>query len=440
MPSQRQWYTDAMRIYFSGIGGVGIGPLAQIAIDAGYEVLGSDRAPSPITAQLQTAGVAVDFGQDGSFLRRQHESKRIDELVYTSALPADHPELQVAHSLGIKTLKRDELLNEIIRVHNLRLLAVAGTHGKTTTVAMLVWLFRELNIAVSYSVGTTLSFGPSGHFNRQGKYFIYECDEFDRNFLHFSPELAIITSLDYDHPDTYPTTADYRQAFRQFINQSHRVIMWPEDDPFDRLPNHITLVQGDTAEYFSLTGNHNRRNAALAASAAETLELASPERIRAILNRFPGSSRRFERLAEGLYSDYGHHPTEIVATLQLARELSDHVVLVYQPHQNRRQHDLVDLYKDQFEAAEMIYWLPTYLSREDPQLPILRPEELTRHLTNREAVRYAAMNDELWQSIEQARKAGKLVVLMGAGSIDSWAREHLARGTYSTAGAEATTK
>jgi len=127
-----------------------------------------------------------------------------------------------------------------------------------------------------------------------------------------------------------------------------------------------------------------------------------------------------------LYSDYGHHPVEIAATLQLARELSDHVVLVYQPHQNIRQHEIRDQYIDQFELADEIYWLPTYLSREDSNLPILQPSELIKNITNISDIHIANFNDELWNTIKNAQSEGKLVLCMGAGKIDGWLRERLA--------------
>lgn len=192
-----------MRIYFSGIGGVGIGPLAEIALDAGYDVYGSDREASPMTKSLQKRDVQISFDQSGDFLRSEHEKSPFDWFVYTAALPDDHPELVLAKQLGIKTGKRDELLAHIIADKKLKLIAVAGTHGKTTTTSMLVWAFQQLNIPASYSVGSTLSFGPSGRFDPASQFFIYECDEFDKNFLHFQPWLSIITSIDYDHPDTY---------------------------------------------------------------------------------------------------------------------------------------------------------------------------------------------------------------------------------------------
>jgi len=411
-----------MNIYFSGIGGVGIGPLAEIAADAGYTVQGSDASESLMTQTLQKRGISVHIGQDGSFLQAAHAETPIDWFVYTAALPADHPELVLARELGIKTAKRDELLAHIITEKNLKLIAIAGSHGKTTTTGMMVWALQQLGVPVSYSVGTTLSFGPSGKFDPASEYFVYECDEFDRNFLHFQPYLSLITSIDYDHPDTYPTEQDYLDAFRQFGEQSQQLIAWQSQhgELFAQHPDAWLL---DAPLDVKLAGAHNRANATLVIKALEKLGIDGDGY--RVLQDFPGTDRRFEKLADNLYSDYGHHPAEIAATLQMAREISDHVVLVYQPHQNIRQHEIKDQYTDQFELADKVYWLPTYLSREDPNLSILTPGELTQNITNKGDVHPADMNDELWHTIQAARDEGKLVLCMGAGSIDKWLRSFL---------------
>jgi UDP-N-acetylmuramate--alanine ligase len=415
-----------MNIYFSGIGGVGLGPLAEIAYDAGYDVQGSDTTEGLVTNELQERGIAVSFSQDGTFLQVSHFENPIDWFVHTAALPIDHPELVLAQELGIKTAKRDELLAHIISEKQLKLIAVAGTHGKTTTTGMIVWAMKELGIPVSYSVGTTLSFGPSGRFDPASEYFIYECDEFDRNFLHFSPYLSLVTSVDYDHPDTYKTESDYMNAFRQFVDQSDMAIMWQQDGAkIQATADDGWILGGDEVMDLKLPGAHYRRNGTLAAKAFEYLKISNFASVTAILNSFPGTDRRFERLADNLYTDYGHHPTEIAAMLQLAREISDHIVLVYQPHQNVRQYEVKNDYTNIFELAEEIYWVPTYLSREDPALPILTPQELTQHITNKQAVHITELDDELWDTINAARQSGKLVLAMGAGNIDGWLRSKL---------------
>jgi UDP-N-acetylmuramate--alanine ligase len=411
-----------MNIYFSGMGGVGIGPLVEIARDAGHTIMGSDLGETLVTKQLRDQGIAVNIGQDGTFLQASHEATPIDWFVYTSALPSDHAELVLAHELGMRVSKRDEFLAYIIQEKDLKLIAIAGTHGKTTTTGMMVWMMRQLGIPISYSVGTTLSFGPSGKFDPASEYFIYECDEYDRNFLNFEPFLSLITSIDYDHPDTYPAESEYTAAFHQFIVQSGHTIMWQSD---------ANYIQGEVVDSWILNktidlpiaGDHNRRNATLIVKAAEYLSLATYDDATVALGSFPGTDRRFEKIGENLYSDYGHHPKEIAATLQLAHEIADHVVLVYQPHQNRRQTRIKNDYVDQFELADETLWLPTYLSREDPDEPILSPLELIENLTNKDTVIVSEFNDELWNTIQKHRANGALVLCMGAGTIDNWVRE-----------------
>lgn len=417
-----------MNVYFAGIGGVALGPLAEIARDLGYTVSGSDPNEGLMTKRLAETGIVVSTDQSGGFLQAQHRKNPIDWFIYTSAMPQDHPELVHARQLGIThVVKRNEFINFILAEKQLKMIAIAGTHGKTTTTAMFVWAMQQLGIPVSYSIGTTISFGPSGKYTPDSEYFIYECDEFDRNFLAFTPDISLITSIDYDHPDTYPTRIDYAAAFTQFMKQSSQVIMWKHDVIEGLLPPQTAWQLGDNEVIdFRLAGIHNRANATLIAKAMEYLSLSDQNLLRDALNGFPGSARRFEKLGDNLYTDYGHHPAEIAATLQLARELSEHVVLVYQPHQNVRQHQIRSEYTDCMQLAERIYWLPTYLTREDPALPVLSPEELTVDLVNRDVVTYTDLNSELWSKIASARAEGKLVLCMGAGTIDGWLRKQLA--------------
>lgn len=417
-----------MNIYFCGIGGVGLGPLAEIARDAGHTVQGSDSHDSLTTAELKKQGFAITTDQSGAALAEAQQQSPIDWFVYTAAIPDNHPELVKARELGIKTGKRDELLNEIITQAGQKLIAVAGTHGKTTTTAMITWVLKQLSFPVSYSIGSNISFGSSGHFDPNATYFIYECDEFDRNFLHFHPYLSVITSIDYDHPDTYPTQADYAAAFTQFLQQSQQAFMWEHDTVIHVTPSPTTtqLLDDEISHDITLAGVQNRANGTLVLRACTALGLAGPQLIIDAINSFPGTTRRFEKLADNLYTDYGHHPIEIAATLEMAHELSDHVVLVYQPHQNTRQHQVRSGYTTCMQGAEAIYWLPTYQTREDPTLPILTPEQLSERLVNHDIVHYAEFNDELWHAIEQHCAAGQLVLCMGAGTIDDWVRQHLA--------------
>lgn len=414
-----------MKIYFSGIGGVGIGPLAQIALDSGYQVCGSEPNPGLMRTELENRGVEISSDQSGDFLRSSAAQQTIDWYVHTAAMPSDHPEIITARQLGIKVSKRDEFLAELINQKGLKLIAVAGTHGKTTTSGMMVWALKQLGVPVSYSIGTTLSWGPSGAYDPRSSYFVYECDEFDRNFLHFEPFLSLVTSVEHDHPDTYPSESDYMRAFSQFVDQSEKTIMWSRDSKKLAIDSSKTRqLDEDQVADISLAGLHNRQNATLVLKALEYIDLHDHSaRIQAV-ESFPGTNRRFEKLANNLYSDYGHTPTEIAASLQMAIEISNKVVLIYQPHQNTRQHELRQQYTDEiFKNALKTYWLPTYLSRENPTLKVLSPADLTEDLTN---VELAELDENLWQEIQTARKNDSLVICMGAGDIDSWLRSKLA--------------
>lgn len=418
-----------MRIYFSGIGGVGIGPLAMIAQDMGHDVVGSDLNQSRYTDLVEQRGLKVFIGQDGSQIKQAHEEGPLDWLVVTSALPADHPEIEFAKANGIRVSKRDELINSLIKDQGLKLIAVGGTHGKTTTTGMLIWIFKQLNIPISYSIGTDITFGPSGAFAQDSEYFIYEADEYDRNFLQFEPYVSIIPSFDYDHPDIYPTEADYQQAFAQFINSSHCVYLWKSDaEKIGALKHGCVHAYGadEDVSNIELKGEHNRRNAFLAIKAmSQLLPEVSPSQLMAEVAKFPGTGRRFEALAENIYSDYAHHPAEIKATIEQAKELSKRVVVVYQPHQNSRQHKIKDDYAQAFLGAEKVYWLPTYLSREDKTLKTLSPEELAAYLPDSVETEISDLNDELKAAILDQAKSGALVLLMSAGTLDQWARDNL---------------
>lgn len=392
-----------------------MGPLALMAKDAGFEVLGSDLAKGAIYEELADAGIEVSVGeQDGEFLKKNLEG--LDWFVYTSALPENHPELLVARKAGVKCTKRDDFTAFLVDKLGLKMVAVAGTHGKTTTTSMIVWASLKLGMPVSYVVGTTLGFAPSGAYHKGDEYFVYEADEYDRNFLKYHPWLAVITCVSYDHPDIYPTEEDYKAAFEQFRDQSENVLEVAEDGK---------LETGS----FKLAGEARRGDATLAMGAVVMMrqKVTGFKKVINVLNEFPGVGRRFERLADGIYTDYAHHPEEVKATMDVAREQAEldglnGVVVVYQPHQNTRQHEVRDGYLHAFDGAKKIFWLPTYLTRENPKLGVLEPEELYKGIDVAETVE---LNDGLFDEILEWRDAGYLVILMTAGPADGWLREKL---------------
>ncbi|MBR6964706.1 hypothetical protein IKH83_00070 [Candidatus Saccharibacteria bacterium] len=402
-----------MKIYISGISGKGMGPLALLASDAGFEVIGSDlAADGDIMPELMKRGIKVNVGpQDGNFLRSFDD---IDWFVHTSALKADNPELIAAKELGIRVSKRDELIAFLIEKLGLKMVAVAGTHGKTTTTAILIYAFSRLGIPAAHIVGSTLSFAPAGKYTAGDEYFIYEADEFDRNFLHFHPFISLIPSETYDHADIYPTREDYHAAFEQFRAQSQQVIEGGETD------SRITLV-----------GESRRFDATLAKRAIMELkpELDELEVIK-VINDFPGVARRFEKIATNVYSDYAHHPEEVETVINIANEEAERlglkgVVVAYQPLQNMRQHEVRHEYKKTFLGASKLFWLPTFLTREKPGFELLTPEMLIGEIENPEIAEPADLNDALAEKLLAYKKDGYLILMILTGETDEWARVNL---------------
>lgn len=422
-----------MHVYFSGIGGAGIGPLAMIAHQAGIEISGSDKQDSGYIENLKKQGISnIHIGQNGQELETDHKRSPIDWLVYSSALPKEnpnHPELKKAEQLGIKATKRDEFLNHFLLEKSLKMIAVAGTHGKTTTAAMVVWAFKQLDLPISYSVGAKLSFGEMGEFNSKSEFFVYEADEYDRNFLSFNPEIAILSGIDYDHPDIYPTREDYNEAFSKFLGQSNNVFGHSEDLAKVDLPDDTDHVDINS---FSLAGIVNRKDAQLVVEAMQKITQQPQDKLVEIMNRFPGISRRFERIAENIYSDYAHTPEKIHGALQVAQEVSGkNVVVVYEGLHNTRQHFIRDQLENLFSSAKKLYVVPSYLAREDESLELLTPEKLCEIIKSPEDKKAAQLDENLHDAIAEHARDGDLVLCLSAGggnSLDEWLRQNFAKG------------
>lgn len=427
-----------MHIYFSGIGGAGIGPLAQIAHQAGYQVSGSDKQNSSYIDYLKRHGITnIHIGQDGVGIAAVHQKTPIDWFVYTSALPLENPnapELVYCREQSIKTSKRDELLNQILEEKDLKMIAIAGTHGKTTTTALTTWLFTELGQPVSYLLPAKTSFAEMGKFDANSKYFIYEADEFDRNFLAFKPATSLITGVSWDHHEIFPTREDYQDAFREFIEQSAHTYIWQEDAEYLGLESQSSIAILDSSdthiESLKLKGKYNRLDAWLAIQAVHRAADQPVEKLLEIANRFPGLSRRMERIIPNLYSDYAHTPEKIRGAMSVASEMAagtgQKLIVVYEPLTNRRQHYMLDDYGDCFEGADKLYWVPSYLAREEPGQRIISPEELISHLPDSSIAEPMERDSSLKKVIQKHLQAGDMVVAMaggGGGSLDDWLRQ-----------------
>lgn len=433
--SQSVYHRD-MHVFFSGIGGTAIGPLALIAKQAGYSVSGSDKQDSDYIDYLRSHGISsITIGQDEARIAAVHARTPIDWLVYSSAVAMeneDSPELAFCEAHGIRTSKRDEFLAEFLKQQNQQMIAIAGTHGKTTTTAMTVWTMQQLGLPLSYSVGAKLPFGPMGQFDPSARYFVYEADEYDKNFLAFHPVLSMITGIDWDHPDIYPTRESYYQAFQQFITQSSRTATWQQDAERLDLDAHdtITLLNEASDLGSTLTGKVNRQNAAVVAQAlSRLLDDHTAQELTDILNAFPGVSRRFERISDSVYSDYAHTPEKIRGALQTAQEISEKVVVVYEGLHNTRQHFIRGELRWLFDGVKRLYIVPSYRAREDESLEDLTPEKLAQLIDSEIPVEPTQLDDTLRAHIQDHVKDGDLVLCLsagGGGSLDEWLRREFA--------------
>lgn len=421
-----------MHIYFSGIGGTAIGPLALIAKQAGYQVSGSDKQNSNYIKYLKSQGIDdIHIGQTLEQIQEINSRKPIDWYVYTSALTLENPnppELIFCKKNDIKISKRDELLNKIISDKQLKLVAIAGTHGKTTTTAMAIWLFKELGIPVSYSVGAKISFGEMGQYNKNSEYFIYEADEFDRNFLQFKPYLSIISGIDYDHPDIYPTRKDYYAAFNDFLNQSQNIVAHPNDMAKIGRKCQDEKVNIDNIK---LVGEVNRKNAQLVVEAVYQIINEPLNSLIEKINRFPGVSRRFEQIIPNLYSDYAHTPEKIKGALQTAQEAAGKdIVVIYEGLHNTRQHFIKNDLLHLFDKVKKLYVVPSYLAREDESLELLTSEKLIKLMSPSQDVSPAILDNVLKAKIQKHLENGDLVLCLsagGGGSLDEWIRQEFVK-------------
>lgn len=428
-----------MHIYFSGIGGAGISALASLAYQAGYEVSGSDLQEDSYTTYLRAHNITdIAIDQSYAHIAAVHAAHPIDWLVYSSAVglnEAEPAELQFCKYNNIRSSKRDAFLNTLLEQKGQKMVALAGTHGKSTTTAMVIWLCQQVSFPLSYAIGAKISFGDLSLFDARSEYFVYECDEFDRNFLAFKPFVSGITGLSWDHHEIFPTRENYNDAFRQFIDQSQQTIIWQNDlETLDiQTSDRITAInpQDKAIDNLKLYGHYNRQDGWLAMQIVAKITGRSIAELQPLMDRFPGLAQRMERLAPNLYTNYAHTPEKIrggmSTALEMAEENQQNVVVLYEPLTNRRQHYIKDQYSDSFKGAVKIYWIPTYLAREDSKLPTLSPSDLIPYLDNAQIAQPAQLDDKLLKNIQEHLAKGDLVVAMGAsgkGSMDEWLRQH----------------
>ncbi len=396
------------RIHLIGIGGTGLSAIARFLLEMGHTVSGSDRVESTFTRDLQSAGVTIHIG---------HNPENVtgaDLVVRSSAIPDDNPEVVAARAGRIPVLKRADFLGTLIEGKTC--IAIAGTHGKTTTSAMIAWMLSALNQDPSFIVGGVLvNLGTNAHHGK-GNAFVIEADEYDRMFLGLKPAIEVVTNIEHDHPDCYPTLADLQAAFLEFVRNlpaGGTLITCAEDPgavallskaekigttvlvyglkPISGNGREIeaytsalsvngkggftfnTSVLGNSATVeLQVPGKHNILNALAALIVAQLLNLPLSDAARA-LGQFSGTGRRFEVRGEvngiTVIDDYAHHPTEIQATLAAARFRypRSHLWVVWQPHTYSRTQVLMDDFANSFGNADEVIVTEVYPAREQKQ-------------------------------------------------------------------------
>jgi UDP-N-acetylmuramate--alanine ligase len=396
------------RIHLIGIGGTGLSAIARVLLEMGHTVSGSDRAESPFTRDLQSAGVTIHIG---------HNPKNIegaDLVVRSSAIPDDNPEVVAARAARIPVLKRADFLGSLMEGKTG--IAIAGTHGKTTTTAMIAWLLTALNQEPSFIVGGVLTNLGVNARSGKGITFIIEADEYDRMFLGLKPAIEVVTNIEHDHPDCYPTLADFEAAFMEFVHHlpTDGMLIACAEDPgayalltkaekmgkatlaYGLKPTasdgreietytSVLSVNGRGGFTFSASvlgksatvelqvpGKHNILNALAALTVVELLGLPLASAAQA-MGRFVGTGRRFEVRGEAngivVIDDYAHHPTEIQATLAAARYRYPRcpIWVVWQPHTYSRTQMLLDDFANSFGNADEVIVTEVYPAREPKQ-------------------------------------------------------------------------
>lgn len=398
---------DAENIFFVGIGGIGMSGLARLLKAQGKKVSGSDLTDSVTLEEIRADGISVVLGH------AMENLPECTELVIASeAVPLDNVELQTARGRGIPLFTYFQALGEL--TESTHLVAVAGTHGKTTTTAMLGLILERAGQDPTVLLGSKLEeFGNRNVRVGESDLFVLEACEYRRSFLHVKPDLLGITNIELDHLDYYKDREDYENAFEQMAAQS-REIIWPDE---------IGEYEGG----LGIPGTHNVMNAGLAAAMARRLGV-SEDVIADTLRDYHGAWRRFEYKGitpEGalIYDDYAHHPSEIQATLQAAREkhLESRIVAVFQPHQYSRTAALLAAFAESFEEANEVIIPNIYEARDSEEARhAVSAEDLVEAISaHHENVRFGDGLEKTADYLRETVGEGDVVLVMGAGDVST---------------------
>jgi len=435
---------DGRRLHFVGVGGAGMSGYARVARALGAEVSGSDAASTPYLERLVADGVLhAGIGHAAENVPGGAEV----QVIYSSAVPPGNPERVAARERGLAERPRAELLAELTALK--RTIAVAGTHGKTTTAAMVVHALRASGLEPSWLVGGSIGGDLANAEWGSGEWLVVEADESDRSMLSLNVEIAVLTNVELDHHATFASLTELREAFREFLSGPPRAVIWDRPellelragpvDPYDA--EQLTLNAGGSSFVWEqrrvsllVPGIHNAVNAAGALSAAR-LAGAEEELAIAGVAGFHGAERRFQllgRSARGalLYDDYAHHPTEIAATLQAARTLEPRrLVAVFQPHLYSRTALLAREFGQALAQADVTVVLDVYPAREraeeHPGVSGLTIAETTADAAQGRLVYWLPTFADAQPVLAGLLKDGDLCLVMGAGDVQALGRRLL---------------
>jgi len=443
------------RVHFVGVGGIGMSGIAELLVNLGYAVSGSDAKASPVTDRLERLGVRVSIGHAAS------QVEDADVAVVSSAIPRDNPEVHAAERRSIPVIPRAEMLAELMRLR--QSVAVAGAHGKTTTTSMIALMLERAGLDPTAVIGGRLkAFGSNARLGR-GDLMVAEADESDRSFLRLFPIIAVITNIDREHLESYGSFEGLQQAFVEFANHVpfYGAVIACADDPHltsalprirrrvitygirnadaDLVATDITegpmavsgrvlsrVRAGSTATErgwirLSVPGRHNLQNAL--AAVAVGLELDLPfDRISEGLAEFSGAERRFEVRGEPrgilVVDDYGHHPTEIAAVLAAARPLNRRIVVVFQPHRFSRTLALLSDFGPALAGAQHLILTDIYGAGEAPieGATLDRLADAIRR-TSDVALEVVPRLEHVPAAVARVARPGDVVITLGAGSI-----------------------
>ena len=419
-----------MHIHCIGIGGIGLSAFAQLCKELGHTATGSDAAESPMVHLLRSQGINVQVPHDA-----ENITSTIDTVVYSEAIPFLNPERTRAQELHIPQKSYFQALGEMTRQY--KTIVVAGTHGKTTTVGMLASGFLASDFDLSVIVGAQLQeFNGSNFHQGSNDWLLVEGCEYRNNFRFLKPEVVVLTNVELDHVDFYQSEEQYEEAFRFFLNKAKAVLYHEGDMKAERL---LTDFQGQKipvpSHAFSpgeLTtiGKHNQMNATLALKLGELMK-QDMSKFSSGVAAFPGAARRQQFLGTykgiRIYDDYGHHPTEIAATLSAFREAfpSSQIALVFEPHQFSRTKHFFDQFIEAFSHADKVGIAPIYAARDtDEDKAAVSTESLISALPNAQQIQ--ELSDA--QDFASDLKEEDILLFMGAGNIDRFAHDFLSAG------------